>query len=49
MLKGGQYDYLMQRFAPGAKAIGFAMYLDELSVWPHRCRQYSSRAVKRPG
>ena len=30
VLKGGQYDYLMQRFTPGAKAIGFAMYLDEL-------------------
>ena len=30
MLKGGRYDYLMQRFTPTAHAIGFAMYLDEL-------------------
>ena len=30
LLKGGRYDYLMQRFTPGANAIGFAMYLDEL-------------------
>ena len=30
VLKGGRYDYLMQRFTPGANAIGFAMYLDEL-------------------
>lgn len=30
VLKGGEYDYLMQRFTPGAKAIGFAIYLDEL-------------------
>ena len=30
MLKGGRYDYLMQRFTPGANAIGFAIYLDEL-------------------
>ena len=30
VLKGGRYDYLMQRFTPGAHAIGFAIYLDEL-------------------
>ena len=30
LLKGGRYDYLMQRFTPGANAIGFAIYLDEL-------------------
>ncbi len=30
VLKGGRYDYLMQRFTPTANAIGFAMYLDEL-------------------
>ena len=30
VLKGGRYDYLMQRFTPTAHAIGFAMYLDEL-------------------
>ena len=30
VLKGGRYDYLMQRFTPGTNAIGFAMYLDEL-------------------
>ncbi len=30
VLKGGRYDYLMQRFTPGANAIGFAIYLDEL-------------------
>ena len=30
VLKGGRDDYLMQRFTPGANAIGFAIYLDEL-------------------
>lgn len=30
VLKGGRYDYLMQRFTAGANAIGFAIYLDEL-------------------
>lgn len=30
VLKGGEYDYLMQRFTPGARALGFAIYLDEL-------------------
>lgn len=31
VLKGGRYDFLMQRFTPGANAIGFALYLDELA------------------
>ena len=30
LLKGGRYDLLMQKFTPGADAIGFAVYLDEL-------------------
>ena len=30
VLKGGQYDLLIRRFTPGARAIGFALYLDEL-------------------
>ncbi len=30
LLKGGRYDGLMQKFTPGAGAIGFAVYLDEL-------------------
>ena len=30
VLKGGQYDPLMEQFRPGAHAIGFALYLDEL-------------------
>ena len=30
LLKGGRYDLLMQKFTPGAGAIGFAIYLDEL-------------------
>ena len=30
LLKGGRYDLLMQKFTPGAGAIGFAGYLDEL-------------------
>lgn len=30
VLKGGRYDPLIDRFTPGAKAIGFALYLDEL-------------------
>lgn len=31
VLMGGQYDRLMQKFMPGAGAIGFAVYLDELA------------------
>ena len=30
LLKGGQYDLLARQFTPGAGAIGFALYLDEL-------------------
>ena len=30
VLKGGRYDPLAQRFTPGACALGFALYLDEL-------------------
>lgn len=30
LLKGGRYDHLMRKFTPGANAIGFAVYLDEL-------------------
>ena len=30
VLKGGQYDPLMEQFRPGAHAIGFGLYLDEL-------------------
>ena len=30
VLKGGQYDLLAQKFCPGAGAIGFALYLDEM-------------------
>lgn len=30
LLKGGRYDLLMQKFTPGAQAIGFALYLDEM-------------------
>ena len=30
LLKGGRYDLLMKKFTPGAGAIGFAIYLDEL-------------------
>ena len=30
VLKGGQYDLLIRRFTPGACALGFALYLDEL-------------------
>ena len=30
LLKCGRYDLLMQKFTPGADAIGFAVYLDEL-------------------
>ena len=30
VLKGGQYDPLAAQFRPGARAIGFALYLDEL-------------------
>ncbi len=31
VLKGGRYDLLAQQFRPGAKAIGYALYLDELN------------------
>jgi len=30
VLKGGRYDPLAEQFRPGAKAIGFGLYLDEL-------------------
>lgn len=30
VLKGGRYDPLAEQFRPGARAIGFALYLDEL-------------------
>ena len=30
VLKGGRYDLLARKFTPGAGAIGFAVYLDEL-------------------
>ena len=32
ILRGGQYDPLAARFREGAKAIGFALYLDELEL-----------------
>ena len=31
VLRGGRYDPLVSQFRPGAKAIGFALYLDELA------------------
>ena len=31
VLKGGRYDPLATRFRPGARAVGFALYLDELN------------------
>ena len=30
VLKGGRYDRLAEQFRPGARAIGFALYLDEM-------------------
>lgn len=30
VLQGGRYDPLAEQFRPGAKAVGFALYLDEL-------------------
>lgn len=30
VLRGGRYDPLAEQFRPGAKAVGFALYLDEL-------------------
>jgi len=30
VLRGGRYDPLVQQFAPGAQAVGFALYMDEL-------------------
>ena len=34
VLRGGRYDPLASRFKPGAKAVGFALYLDELEQTP---------------
>ena len=34
VLKGGRYDPLAAQFHPGARAIGFALYLDELDRLP---------------
>ncbi len=34
VLKGGRYDRLMHRFTPGAGAVGFALYLNELGRLP---------------
>lgn len=34
VLKGGRYDKLMRRFTPGAGAVGFALYLNELDRLP---------------
>ena len=31
VLKGGRYDPMAEQFRPGARAIGYALYLDELS------------------
>ena len=31
VLKGGRYDPLADQFRPGARAVGYALYLDELS------------------
>ena len=31
VLKGGRYDRLADQFRPGARAVGYALYLDELS------------------
>lgn len=31
VLKGGQYDPLVEQFRPGARAVGYAFYLDELA------------------
>ena len=36
MLRGGQYDPLAEQFRPGARAIGFALYLDELDRLSNR-------------
>ena len=30
MLRGGRYDPLLEQFTPGARAIGFGVYLDEM-------------------
>jgi ATP phosphoribosyltransferase regulatory subunit len=30
LLKGGRYDLLIRKFTPGASAVGFAVYLDEM-------------------
>ena len=46
VLKGGRYDYLMQRFTPGARAIGFALYLDELERLTGRSGEESPRDGK---
>lgn len=46
VLKGGRYDYLMQRFTAGANAIGFAIYLDELERLTAQTGETSSAPEK---
>lgn len=45
VLKGGRYDPLTEQFRPGAKAIGFALYLDELDRLTDAVPQLESEKV----
>ncbi len=48
LLKGGRYDLLMQKFTPGAGAIGFAVYLDEARP-PERPHPAGAEEQRGPG
>ena len=45
VLKGGRYDPLVARFTPGAKAVGFALYLDELERLGEQNRETEGRVM----
>lgn len=40
LLSGGQYDHLMRRMGKTSRAVGFAVYLDQLGALEHTSSQY---------
>ena len=45
VLSGGQYDQLMDKMGKQAKAVGFAVYLDQLELLDRRSRAYDVDTV----
>ena len=45
VLRGGRYDPLAEQFRPGAKAVGFALYLDELDRLGDSAREAGERVM----